>query len=712
MPDVVTPDPQEPVPIASTEPAPRPAPDEARRFGPWQREAWAFLELLALTGIAFAQPYFDIVSKNAELFVTRSTSGAQFILLTALAVLLPAAVAWTIEVVVSLIAPRARRWAHGALAAIAIGVIAAEVVKHQTDFGPTPLVLAGIAVGLVGGWLVIRFAGIRTWLRLLSIAPILFALLFVTSSQASKVVFQSNPPAAKVAVKHPTRVVMVVMDEFPLESLLDGHGKIDATLFPNFAALSHGSTWYRNDSTVAPFTEAAVPAILTGQFPQDEKAQPTAAEHPENLFTLLGGTYNLNVHESLTHLCPDTLCTQTHRATVEASSDFGSLVNDTVGLWRDYAKPSRDQASIPFNVGAAVLGDSDAAGTGQAFVDSLQPQTRPTLDFLHILLPHQPWRYLPNGTRYEIPARNPGFVLYGWGSEWAALSGRQRHLLQLQYADHLLGEVVARLKKIGAYDNSLMVVTADHGVAFTAQTPVRGVTKTNYPQIVWPPLFIKAPKQKVATIDDHTAYSIDILPTIEQYLGVKAPWKIDGRSLLGKRRPEGPRPVFEWYLNGLKPTSGKYFTVDGAKGFAAALKGQASAATGDPHLRLYKVGPYGALVGTPAAPYVDPAPSGTAATLDNATSWDNVKLHAKDVPWEFASGRLLRTQPDRYLAVVVNGMLAGFPKTYTEPGSQTLDQYWTNIPPTLLHDGKNTIDLYTVSGASTDPHLQLVPIAR
>jgi hypothetical protein len=32
----------------------------------------------------------------------------------------------------------------------------------------------------------------------------------------------------------------------------------------------------------------------------------------------------------------------------------------------------------------------------RAFVASIGPSRRPTLNFLHVLLPHHPWRYLPS----------------------------------------------------------------------------------------------------------------------------------------------------------------------------------------------------------------------------------------------------------------------------------------------------------------------------
>jgi hypothetical protein len=51
----------------------------------------------------------------------------------------------------------------------------------------------------------------------------------------------------------------------------------------------------------------AVPAILTGTVP-DHGRVPTVTEHPRNLFTLLGGAYDLSVSETITELCPPDLC--------------------------------------------------------------------------------------------------------------------------------------------------------------------------------------------------------------------------------------------------------------------------------------------------------------------------------------------------------------------------------------------------------------------
>src|SRR5690606_37206869 len=84
----------------------------------------------------------------------------------------------------------------------------------------------------------------------------------------------------------------------------------------------------------------------------------------------------------------------------------------------------------------------------QRFLDGLDgwaadaADDRPTLHFLHLLMPHTPWRYLPSGLRYDttpLPVDGP------W---WGRLA-LQRMEAQLEYTDRLLGEVLRVLDESG-----------------------------------------------------------------------------------------------------------------------------------------------------------------------------------------------------------------------------------------------------------------------
>ena len=54
------------------------------------------------------------------------------------------------------------------------------------------------------------------------------------------------------------------------------------------------------------WTTGAVPAMLTGLFPEEDDL-PLYLDHPDNLFTLLGGAHDLHAMESQAHLSAGTL---------------------------------------------------------------------------------------------------------------------------------------------------------------------------------------------------------------------------------------------------------------------------------------------------------------------------------------------------------------------------------------------------------------------
>ena len=99
----------------------------------------------------------------------------------------------------------------------------------------------------------------------------------------------TDDPKATGRIEDP-RGAASIFDEFPL----DGAARLQeqdrrAGAFPNFAALSRHSDWFRNAMTVADTTEQAVPAILSGDFPKPNGVA-IYTDHPRNLFTLLGSS--------------------------------------------------------------------------------------------------------------------------------------------------------------------------------------------------------------------------------------------------------------------------------------------------------------------------------------------------------------------------------------------------------------------------------------
>jgi len=329
-----------------------------------------------------------------------------------------------------------------------------------------------------------------------------------------------------VAARRPARsVVMVVFDELPVMSLMDRSGRVDPVRYPNFARFSRDATWYRDATTVGDLTPVAVPPLLTGNTARHGEL-PIEAEHPDSLFRLLGGRYRLRVLEWTTHLCAASACpTQVGRSFEQRMRSLlgdlspipvvpkairqriGRLLRPDVADIRERIRAQAPTGSFRWDV--PLPQDERVA----AFLRTFDRSEEPTLHYLHLVLPHSPWTLLPDGRRYtDLRER----WMDSFGTRWekdprATAVAYQRHLLQLEFTDRLLGSILRRIERIGAYDRSLVVLAADHGVSFSAGQKPRVVTAGNVHEIAPVPLMIKSPMQKRGRIDDAFVQTIDVL---------------------------------------------------------------------------------------------------------------------------------------------------------------------------------------------------------
>ena len=497
----------------------------------------AALHLLVLWAFAVAQPLFDLLGKNGEFFAARGSTRWDVVLFAFVLLFVPPAILTGIE---ALVPQPPRAVVHVVFVGALVGLFVLQGIRG-VGWAGWLLVAMAAAVGTAAAIAYLRLAGARLVLTVLAPAPLLFLALFLLNSDASRLTFTGTDDALAAGERAQVPVLLVAFDELPVNSLLDAHGRIDAARFPNFAALAAGSTWFANTSTVAEGTTHAVPAILTGRFPRADEF-PVYTDHRQNLFTLVGGASDLHVVDDETHLCPPKLCPGLEGS---FSGRMRGLAEDTGVVYLHQLLPDDLTGGIPSiaNGWDNFLRDAsshrDPGKLDPAFVESLRPGRRDSLWYLHFMLPHSPWTYLPSGRPYSIrqaPGWGPDEI---WNGNQAAVDQYwQRHLLQLGYADRVLGRLVARLRRTGLYDRALVVVTADHGISFRAGQKRRPLSAANLQDIAYVPLFVKLPHQKRGRIEGAPARTIDIVPTIADAIGVRIPWHVDGHSLLGPRPPE------------------------------------------------------------------------------------------------------------------------------------------------------------------------------
>ena len=120
------------------------------------------------------------------------------------------------------------------------------------------------------------------------------------------------------------------------------------------------------------------------------------------------------------------------------------------------------------------------------------------------------------------------------GTASAALiaSARALYRANIRYVDDEIGTLIERLKREGLYERSLIIFMSDHGDAFFEHRRF-GHNATLYDEMLRIPLLMKFPKRagvrprRVQAL----AETIDVMPTVLDFLGLPVPDVVEGESL-------------------------------------------------------------------------------------------------------------------------------------------------------------------------------------
>jgi hypothetical protein len=676
-------------------------------------------QLLAVSGFALAQPLFDILGDNAEFFAVRGSTPGDIVLFALAVTFGPALILVTVEVVVELVTRRDAALLHYAFLGFLAAVFGVQALKRSGVDATTVLIVGSIAIGAALAFAAWRVPIVRSFLTILSAASLIFLATFLLNSEVESLVFPKNVHAAVANVDASTPVVFLMLDEIPIISLMQADEQIDAKRFPNFARLARTSNWYRNMTSDSPTTTYSVPSALSGVLPKRGKL-PLFANYPDNLFTLLAHRYRLNVTETQTRLCPSSLC---KRQGENAESRLSSLYSDARIVYLHLLAPPALEDELPAideswgNFGADTGQQLEAQlpkvnlhtfyigriSDFKTFIASLKrPKPgRPTLNYLHILMPHGPWLYFPDGrVRAVTNPRAPGRKGDRWTYEPLAEQAWQRHLLQVGFTDVLIGRLIDRLQKVGLWNKALVVVTADEGDSFRGGDYRRNPSTTNLSTVSFIPLFIKLPGQTHGRVIDHRVRNVDILPTIADVLGIHLPWQTDGRSVLqggsGSNvvQLEDVQAPLSATLAQRKRTLARQIRLFG---------------TGTWGPRLAGTGRFRGLVGRPLADLQVAGKLDKQAVVDKIGS-RLVRALPKNsllIPSPL-SGYLPHSRVGSWIALALNGRIAAVSHTYGTGGKLRFSLLASDRD---FRAGRNDVRILQLSGATSRPKLREFGVA-
>jgi arylsulfatase A-like enzyme len=194
------------------------------------------------------------------------------------------------------------------------------------------------------------------------------------------------------------------------------------------------------------------------------------------------------------------------------------------------------------------------------FVESERDPARPLFLFAYFWDPH--YDFLPpppydtmfqgpdaqpfDASRFELnPAIHPGMPAAQLAYVLSQYAG------EIRWTDEHLGRFFALLERHGLWENTAILVTADHGEEFFEHGQ-KGHKNNLYAETIHVPLLLKLPHAREGRVDRRLAGQVDVLPTLLELAGVAADFPQQGRSLLEPDPPALRSLVFDllasWYF--------------------------------------------------------------------------------------------------------------------------------------------------------------------
>jgi Sulfatase len=667
------------------------------------------LQLWALWSFAVVQPLLSILAGNTTFFLYHRAVWSDVVLLVAILCLPALGFFWLVEWASARIGPRVALGSRVTLLALLAGLLFVQPLERSPLVGAgwvLPWTLLAVSALVVA---YLRLRAVRSWLTMLSAAAPVFVGLFFLAPEVRGLAALDRGMAAEPAhrVSSQPDVVLVVFDALPLAILFDEDFAIDRQLFPNFARLADTSHWFRNASTPASLTEKAVPSILTGNASKAAGAA-TLTAYPENLFTLLDPTHRIEAFETVTRMVPratpelvagqrpgvlapvlwDLLAVYRHLTTPAPWAEALSIVDEN---WGGFAHLDLRPRKAVTARGAE---PADPRGSRfLRFVELIKRREESQFFYHHALLPHGPVRYLPSGRRYrELVPREDRRDLWWVDGESVAPKRHLRYILQVQYADTLLGRLLDRLEAAGLLDTSVLVVCADHGETLQGGSR-HDLAHVGHPDdILRVPLFIKSPGQTSGVVDDRNVDLRDVTPAIAGLLGIDLPWEATGHSPFA---PDFPQRA------GKRLVDGQGTALEFAGEFSPDLTTRALIASyfppGHGWRGLYRFGPMPELVGR-SVEDLDSVETDFSVVIDEEDSL--LDLDAASEIWPVRLSGTLdypEAPPEAVLALAVGGRIEATVRAKFRAG-QTV--FSTFVGEQAIKAGSNRVEVLLVEEGS------------
>jgi arylsulfatase A-like enzyme/uncharacterized membrane protein YbhN (UPF0104 family) len=337
-----------------------------------------------------------------------------------------------------------------------------------------------------------------------------------------------TPPPVPAALAAKPNLLLIVIDTLRADALSCYGGSVEAKNICGIA--EQGGTLFTGFSH-ASWTKPSFASILTSTLPSTHNTMSKTATLPQDLvmvsealqqhgYATGGIVANINLapsfgfqqgYDEYTYLSPDYL--------FGADESSSKLIFYQIGR----------KLALKRKPGHRVADYYQDATTVTRVADDWLARHRDSRFFLllHYMDPHDPY--------FAHPYTGEAIARVETDNPDPALAKHMRELYdgEIRFTDAHIGKVEAKLRELGLWDDTMIVITADHGEEFHEHGGWWHGT-TLYEEQIHVPLLVKWPKGKVGApprAGDHPVRHLDIAPTLLMLAGATIPPAMQGTDL-------------------------------------------------------------------------------------------------------------------------------------------------------------------------------------
>lgn len=220
----------------------------------------------------------------------------------------------------------------------------------------------------------------------------------------------------------------------------------------------------------------------------------------------------------------------------EISEKYGSI--SYTGGWFGCSNPIQFEDTKTYRIcsSAADFIKENAGSPWHVWVDITDPHLpcRPSKPYDTMYAPEDMQEWDGFGDTLEGKPYIQRKQIENWhleGKQWSDFAPTvARYFGMITQTDASIGMLIDELKASGQYDNTLIILLADHGDTCGSH----GMMDKHYilyDDVVHVPMIVRSPDLGHADVDAFVSSSLDVAPTVEKLLGIEAQSKRHGRSV-------------------------------------------------------------------------------------------------------------------------------------------------------------------------------------